>query len=81
MGSSPALNVRLTDASFHPDSFNVVGGQLNVLLNRIPPNSNVTHVAVVRPRKFGYFNFTSAEVIYKPTENSEEVKKKISDRS
>ena len=44
------------------------GGQTVVKFNRIPPKSNNSHVLVVRPKKFGYFNFTSAEVRYKSGE-------------
>ena len=45
-----------------------LGGQTVVKFNRIPPKSNNSHVLVVRPKKFGYFNFTSAEVRYKSGE-------------
>ena len=44
------------------------GGQTVVKFNRIPPKTNNSHVLVVRPKKFGYFNFTSAEVRYKSGE-------------
>lgn len=32
--------------------------------------TNVSHAVVFRPLQFGYFNFSAAEVSYKPSENS-----------
>ncbi|XP_011299879.1 translocon-associated protein subunit beta [Fopius arisanus] len=70
VGSAAALEVEITDNSFHPDNFAHVSGELNARIDRVPPNSNVSHTVVVRPRKSGYFNFTSAEVLYRRTEDA-----------
>ena len=45
---------------------------LTLNLDRIPPGGNATHITVIRPSKFGYFNFTSAEVSYLPSESATE---------
>ena len=65
IGSSAALEVEITDNSFDPDNFAHMSGELSARIDRVPPNTNVTHTVVVRPRKPGYFNFTSAEVLYR----------------
>lgn len=70
VGSVAALEVEITDNSFHPDRFVHVSGELNARIDRVPPHSNVSHTVVIRPRKFGYFNFTSAEVLYRRTEDA-----------
>ncbi|OAD53089.1 Translocon-associated protein subunit beta [Eufriesea mexicana] len=70
IGSAAALEVEITDNSFHPDHFTHVSGELNARIDRVPPYTNVSHTVVVRPRKFGYFNFTSAEVLYRHKEDA-----------
>lgn len=73
MGNVAAHDVVLMDDSFPTDSFITAGGQLSVKIDRIPPATNVSHTVVVRPTKYGAFNFSAAIIQYKASENAEEV--------
>jgi len=55
IGTSAAIGVHLIDHGFNSEAFTVVGGKLEAHIDRIPPQSNVTHVAVVRSNTYGYF--------------------------
>lgn len=72
VGNSAAVNVALKDKSFPPEVFAVVGGSLDLHVDRIPPGTNVSHVVVVRPRQPGYFNFSAAELSYLPSDDAKE---------
>jgi len=72
VGSMAATNIRLKDSTFGPD-FKVVGGHPEVTIGRIPPQANATHTLVVRPLKFGYYNFTAAQVSYTSGDDSKQV--------
>merc|ERR1712117_803267 len=62
VGDNAATDVVLSGVGFGPNDFDIAGGQTVVKIDRIPPKANNTHILVVRPKKFGYFNFTSAEI-------------------
>lgn len=64
VGDTAATNVKVVDNGFRPEDFDLVSGQTKYKLDRVAPGSNSSHTIVVRPKKFGYFNFTAAEVTY-----------------
>jgi len=75
VGDKTALKVTLDDrVSFPTQSFEIVKGLLHVRWEKIPPGANVTHSVVVRPRSFGTFNYTAAQVTYYPKEDAKEVR-------
>eukprot|EP00106_Octopus_bimaculoides_P003276 XP_014770718.1 PREDICTED: translocon-associated protein subunit beta-like [Octopus bimaculoides] len=41
-------------------------------LDNYPSKSNVTHAVVMKPLKFGFFNFTAAQLTYLPKDDAEE---------
>jgi len=73
IGNSAALDVQLRESSFPSTDFELVRGQLQLKFDRVAPGTNISHIVVVRPLKYGYFNFTSAEVSYLPLEDAEAV--------
>jgi len=70
VGDSAALDVSLVDDTFPTDDFEVVHGKLNVKWERLAPGANVTHAAVLKPLKSGYFNFTAAQISYLASEDA-----------
>ncbi|GFT69715.1 translocon-associated protein subunit beta, partial [Nephila pilipes] len=68
-----AYRIQLRDSSFPPSDFETVIGFLNMKLDRMGPNSNISHTVILRPKRTGLFNFTAAEVTYLPSEDSQEL--------
>jgi translocon-associated protein subunit beta len=68
VGDAAAVDVTLTETGFGVDDFDIAGGQPAVRLDRLAAGANNTHALVLRPKKYGYFNFTSAEVKYRVSE-------------
>ncbi|EFO96885.1 hypothetical protein GCK72_022198 [Caenorhabditis remanei] len=65
VGDKPAQKVTLDDRhSFPTNSFEIVKGLLHVHFEKIPAGGNVTHSVVIRPRAYGFFNYTAAQVTY-----------------
>jgi len=72
IGGVTATNVILKELSVGANDFEIIG-ETEVNLGRIPPDGNTTHTIIIKPLKFGYFNFTSALVTYSSGENTQEV--------
>ena len=64
VGDNAATNVKVVDNGFRAEDFDIVSGQLKYKLNRVEPGANSSQTVLVRAKKFGYFNFTAAEVTY-----------------
>ncbi|UYV76268.1 NOL6 [Cordylochernes scorpioides] len=73
VGGSAALDIHLTDSSFPEEDFEVITGMLKMRLDRLGAGSNISHSLVLKPRKYGYYNFTSAEVTYLTSEEASDV--------
>ncbi|CAG0901545.1 unnamed protein product [Darwinula stevensoni] len=82
VGGQAGLDVRLIDLGFPPDDFEHVVGEHSVrftawmwpsTLKAAFSGGNVTYNVVVRPRSYGYYNFTAAQVTYLPTEESTQI--------
>jgi len=71
IGNQAALNVEMTDENFPATDFDYMSGFRSVKWPKIASGSNVTHVAVVRPKFSGPANFTSAVVSYLPNDKAE----------
>ncbi|KJH41030.1 Translocon-associated protein beta [Dictyocaulus viviparus] len=71
-GDKTALKVTLDDRhSFPTQSFDIIKGLLNVRFEKISPGANATHAVVIRPRQFGVFNYTSAQITYTSEESGD----------
>ncbi len=64
------MNIKLVDENFPADKFEYVTGFNQVKWAKLSPSSNVSHIAVVRPKIVGPFNLTHATVTYFPNEKA-----------
>ncbi|BFZ02267.1 hypothetical protein BsWGS_05306 [Bradybaena similaris] len=69
-GKSAVYGVVLLENGFPDTAFSTVSGSHRVRWDRLTPQTNVTHVLIVRPLVSGLYNFTSAEVSYLTSEES-----------
>ena len=70
---SAALRDQLEYNNFPADKFEYVSGFNQAKWAKIQPSTNVSHVAIVRPKVIGLFNFTHATVTYTSNEKSSKV--------
>jgi len=70
VGGSGAVDVQMVDHSFPAEVFERVQGSLDVSWSRIAAGTNVSHSVILRPLHAGIFNFSSAEVSYKASEEA-----------
>lgn len=73
VGNLAALNVRLNDENFPADRFEYVTGFNKAKWTKIQPSTNVSHIAIVRPKVVGPFNLTHATVTYTSNEKTSKV--------
>jgi len=71
VGNGAAHKVQLMDPSFSEESFEVVRGILNIQLDRLAPNSNISHAVVVQPKHAGYLNFSAAQIRYSTSDGTQ----------
>ena len=73
VGYAAAVDLSLKERGFPESDFDLMGGKTEVKLDRLAPGANNSHVVVIRPKKFGYFNFTAAEVSYRSGDDGDQV--------
>ena len=71
--SRPAFEVKIQDDNFPSDKFDYIQGFPTTKWPKLSPSSNVSHIAIVRPKFSGSFNFTHATVSYIANERSKRV--------
>jgi translocon-associated protein subunit beta len=69
----PAFEVKIHDDNFPSDKFEYIQGFPTSKWPKLSPSSNVSHIAIVRPKFSGSFNFTHATVSYIANERSKRV--------
>jgi len=69
IGTGTATNVHLSDPSFVPEDYEILRGSPTVTFSRIAPQTNATHVLVVKPIHVAVYNITTATVQYESVEN------------
>ncbi|GMT35739.1 hypothetical protein PFISCL1PPCAC_27036, partial [Pristionchus fissidentatus] len=75
VGDRPATKITLDDRNSYPTQyFEAVRGMLQVNVERLNPGENFTHVVVLRPVHPGLFNFTAAQITYRPDVGSNDIR-------